>query len=47
MKRLDCPCGEVLIGDDEDDIVEKTQQHLAASHPGHEYTRDEILFLVY
>ena len=42
---LNCPCGEFVQGDDEDDLVEKTQAHLAADHPGMEYGRDEILFI--
>ncbi|TQS43087.1 DUF1059 domain-containing protein [Cryptosporangium phraense] len=48
MKRqLTCPCGEHLVGEDEDDLVAKAQAHLAAEHPDHEYSRDEILFLAY
>lgn len=45
--RLSCPCGELITGVDEDDLVQKTQAHLAANHPGHDYTRDEILFIAY
>ncbi|BBZ65299.1 MAG: DUF1059 domain-containing protein [Mycolicibacterium insubricum] len=45
--HLNCPCGESIVGTDEDDLVEKTQQHLTANHPGHEYSRDEILFIAY
>jgi hypothetical protein len=48
MKRnLNCPCGETIVGSDEDDLVEKTKAHLAANHPGHDYSRDEILFIAY
>jgi hypothetical protein len=48
MKRnLNCPCGETIVGTDEDDLVAKTQAHLAENHPGHEYSRDEILFIAY
>ncbi|MFI9633826.1 DUF1059 domain-containing protein [Nocardia sp. NPDC051929] len=48
MKRkLNCPCGELIVGTDEDDLVAKTQAHLAESHPGHDYSRDEILFIAY
>ncbi|GAA1822988.1 hypothetical protein GCM10009812_14120 [Nocardioides marinus] len=43
--RLSCPCGTVIKGQDEDDLVEKTQAHLAAEHPGMSYGRDEILFI--
>ncbi len=45
--HLNCPCGEAIVGTDEDDLVEKTQKHLAENHPGHQYTRDEILFIAY
>jgi hypothetical protein len=48
MKRnLTCPCGERITATDEDDLVEKAQRHLAENHPGHEYSRDEILFIAY
>jgi len=43
--RLECPCGERIVGDDEDDLVAKAQQHLAAQHPGRDYDRDMILFM--
>jgi hypothetical protein len=45
--KLQCPCGEVIEGRDEDDLVEKVQQHLAEKHPDHKYSREEILFLAY
>jgi hypothetical protein len=44
---LRCPCGQSIVGTDEDDLVEKTKQHLADQHPDHEYSRDEILFIAY
>ncbi len=48
MKRnLNCPCGEAIVGSDEDDLVEKVQSHLAANHAGRDYSRDEILFMAY
>jgi Protein of unknown function (DUF1059) len=43
--RLTCPCGTTITGADEDELVQLTQQHLAAEHPGMEYGRDEILFI--
>lgn len=45
--RLTCPCGASIVGSDEDDLVVKTQAHLTESHPGMEYSRDEILFIAY
>lgn len=45
--RLTCPCGEMLRGVDEDDLVDVVQKHLAENHPEHEYSRNEILFMAY
>lgn len=42
---LNCPCGEVVQGDDEDDLVARAQAHLSEAHPGRVYTRDQILFM--
>lgn len=47
MKHLSCPCGEMITGEDDDELVEKTQAHLKENHPGHEYSREEILFMAY
>lgn len=46
-KRLQCPCSEMIIGVDEDDLVDKVQGHLAEAHPDLDYSRDEILFMAY
>jgi hypothetical protein len=47
--NLHCPCGEHIIGKDEDDLVEKAMQHLRDEHPHlvEVYGRDEILFMAY
>lgn len=45
--RLNCPCGVALKGENEDDIVEKAQQHLKEDHPGMDYSRNEILFMAH
>ncbi|HNM82990.1 MAG: DUF1059 domain-containing protein [Mycobacterium sp.] len=45
--HLNCPCGESIVGTDEDDLVDKTKQHLSEKHPGMDYSRDEILFIAY
>lgn len=45
--KLMCPCGEQLVGSDEDDLVEKAKRHLADNHPDKNYSREEILFLSY
>jgi hypothetical protein len=47
--RLQCPCGELLQGVDEDDLVEKAFEHLREKHPelADEYTREHVLFMAY
>jgi hypothetical protein len=47
--NLQCPCGELIHGENEDDLVEKAREHLREKHPNlaGEYGRDEILFLAY
>ncbi|MDO8212587.1 hypothetical protein [Conexibacter sp. CPCC 206217] len=47
--RLDCPCGERLVGRDEDELVERAYEHLRADHPqlADEYTRDHILAMAF
>lgn len=46
-RALDCPCGEHIEGSTEDELVERVQAHLAAAHPDHQYTREQILFIAY
>jgi len=43
--RLTCPCGQQIVGSDEDDLVVGTQAHLAEAHPFLEYDREQILFI--
>jgi predicted small metal-binding protein len=47
--QLTCPCGEYIVGEDEDDLVERALKHLREEHPdlAGEYDRDQILFLAY
>ena len=45
--NLNCPCGEAIRGQDEDELVELALAHLAAAHPGMEYEREHILFMAY
>ncbi|MGI5218593.1 DUF1059 domain-containing protein [Nocardia carnea] len=45
--QLNCPCGEHLTGANEDELVDVVRKHLAENHPGHDYTRDQILFMAY
>jgi hypothetical protein len=47
--KLICPCGELIEGEDEDDLVEKANRHLEDKHPdlAGEYTREQILFMAF
>jgi hypothetical protein len=47
--RLDCPCGERITGETEDELVEKAQTHLKEKHPerAEDYGREEILALAF
>jgi hypothetical protein len=42
--RLTCPCGEVLHGREEDDLVHAATSHLDAQH-GRSYSREDIMFM--
>ena len=45
--RLTCPCGTMLSGDTEDELVDVAFAHLRAEHPdlAEEYEREHILFM--
>jgi hypothetical protein len=47
--RMTCPCGETLVADDEDDLVQKASRHLEERHPHliGVYTREHILALAF
>jgi hypothetical protein len=47
--RLQCPCGELIVAESEDELVERAQRHLAEVHPelADHYTREQILFIAY
>jgi hypothetical protein len=44
---LNCPCGEVLTGLTEDEIVEVSLTHLRGAHPdmADTYEREHVLFM--
>jgi hypothetical protein len=44
-----CPCGALIRGEDEDDLVEKTFAHLREKHPhiADDYEREHILAISY
>ncbi|OZD00422.1 DUF1059 domain-containing protein [Rhodococcus sp. 06-221-2] len=45
MRSLRCPCGTTIDATDDDQLVDRTEKHLAEAHPGRAYSRLEILFL--
>ena len=42
---LHCPCGLSLEGATEDEIVDRSFEHLREKHPHMEYEREHILFM--
>lgn len=42
--RLTCPCGYVLYGREEDDLVRSATSHLDTQH-GRTYSREDIMFM--
>ena len=46
---LRCPCGELIVGDDEDELVAKAETHLEQEHPdlAGVYSREDILTFAY
>ena len=43
--RIQCPCGQTIVGKDEDDLVELTNAHLKEQHDGRTYDREMILMM--
>jgi predicted small metal-binding protein len=49
VKAVHCPCGEVIEAETDDELVEKTKQHVRDDHPElvTEYTREKILSIAH
>jgi hypothetical protein len=45
--KVDCPCGEHIVGSDEGDLIAKVRAHLQEQHPTHEYSDEQILSIAY
>jgi predicted small metal-binding protein len=47
-RQLTCECGEVIRSETEDEVVERTLEHLRSDHPqlAGTMTRDDILALI-
>lgn len=45
VRRINCVCGKIVEGKDDDELWEKAQAHLAADHPAlvGKVSREDIL----
>lgn len=45
MKAVHCPCGEVVAGETDDQLVENVQSHIREKHPEQvgKYSREQIV----
>jgi hypothetical protein len=45
MMSVDCPCGVVVTGETDDELVAAVEQHVASDHPDlvGKYSREQIL----
>jgi predicted small metal-binding protein len=48
-KQIDCPCGETVRGDTDDELVEATRKHIDEKHPEMvgKNSREEILAMAH
>ena len=46
-RYVECPCGELLEGLDDDLLVAAVQEHLREKHEHLNYNREQILMLAY
>lgn len=47
MRYVDCPCGTLLEGQNDDLLVAAVQEHLQEKHPHLSYDHEQILMLAY
>jgi hypothetical protein len=49
MKAVHCPCGTVVEGDGDDQLVQNVEAHIASDHPEMvgKYSRDQILSMAH
>jgi len=43
--RIQCPCGETIVGQDEDELGDLTNAHLQEQHDGRASARDIVLMV--
>ena len=46
MRKLDCPCGRVLEGADDEELFRLTRAHVDNDHPDMKRTDEELRALV-
>jgi len=44
-KQVNCPCGQTITGESDDELVTNVEQHIEADHPDMvgKYSREQIL----
>jgi predicted small metal-binding protein len=44
-RKVDCPCGETVRGDTDDELVSNVEQHIQSDHPDRvgKMSREQIL----
>jgi predicted small metal-binding protein len=49
VKAVDCPCGKVIEAETDEELVQKTQEHVRLNHPEleSEYTQEKILSIAH
>lgn len=47
MRYVECPCGTLLEGENDDRLVAAVQAHLQEEHAHLHYDREQILMLAY
>ena len=49
MKAIHCECGEVIEAETDDELVTKTQEHVAQKHPElvDQFSREKILSMAH
>jgi hypothetical protein len=49
MRAMYCPCGERIVGPDDDELVRRAEEHLRTAHPElvGKYSREDILVFAF
>ena len=49
MRAMYCPCGERIVGNNDEELVQRAYEHLRAEHPdlASKYTSEDILVFAF